>query len=361
MDRVAPDKQRPLSLFPHVKFERYLGEAKMETKICTGCGVEKEVSEFYKDKHRKSGLMSICKTCHSNNRKIKYKETKKELKENGYLKITEKKCSICGVIKQTSDFFVDSGSKDGFNKSCRQCISEYKKSKKDYYKEYGVKYRIKNKDKISDKNKNFYAINKDEINEKAREKYKENKVAVSNKQKVYYRENWDAIREKAKIRDSSPAPFGTFAHKLTIEEESIVGESGLLMCRCSKCREYFCPSYSSVINRILSLDGKQQGECRLYCSDNCKASCTIFNTKWLPRVLTKANLRCHQNTNRKMLIQLQFDEYGYNFCEVYGEEMKASKLTLHHNHMVVFHPKEADNMAHQILVCKKHHTHEDCK
>jgi hypothetical protein len=35
----------------------------METKICTKCGKEKEVSEFYKDNNQKSGLRPDCKDC----------------------------------------------------------------------------------------------------------------------------------------------------------------------------------------------------------------------------------------------------------------------------------------------------------
>ncbi len=32
-------------------------------KVCTQCGVEKELSEFYKDKTRKDGLRRWCKDC----------------------------------------------------------------------------------------------------------------------------------------------------------------------------------------------------------------------------------------------------------------------------------------------------------
>ena len=35
------------------------------TKVCTKCGIEKPLSEFYKDKYQKSGYTSHCKACHT--------------------------------------------------------------------------------------------------------------------------------------------------------------------------------------------------------------------------------------------------------------------------------------------------------
>jgi hypothetical protein len=49
----------------------------------------------------------------------------------------------------------------------------------------------------------------------------------------------------------------------------------------------------------------------------------------------------------------QLDKYGHNFCEKCGA--KTEKLDLHHSIMVAINYKEADNMAHQILLCKKCH------
>jgi hypothetical protein len=70
----------------------------MITKICTKCGIEKEVSEFYKDFGAKSGLYSHCKECHkliiNNYRKLnkekikeqdkKYRETHLDYQANYY-------------------------------------------------------------------------------------------------------------------------------------------------------------------------------------------------------------------------------------------------------------------------------------
>jgi hypothetical protein len=44
----------------------------MRVKKCTKCGIEKPVSDFYRDAHRKDGLFSWCKSCWSVKTKAKY-------------------------------------------------------------------------------------------------------------------------------------------------------------------------------------------------------------------------------------------------------------------------------------------------
>ena len=41
----------------------------MKTKVCTKCGVEKPLDQFYKDKRLKSGVHSECKVCHESMRR----------------------------------------------------------------------------------------------------------------------------------------------------------------------------------------------------------------------------------------------------------------------------------------------------
>ena len=47
----------------------------MKSKVCTKCGEEKAISEFYKRNDRKCGVISKCKACSSNDTKI-YRRTK---------------------------------------------------------------------------------------------------------------------------------------------------------------------------------------------------------------------------------------------------------------------------------------------
>ncbi|MFB6467662.1 hypothetical protein ACE38V_12800 [Cytobacillus sp. Hz8] len=59
------------------------------TKVCTNCGIEKEVSEKYfaRDKRSKYGFKSTCKECNKIYRKQHYQDHKKDIREkqNKYL------------------------------------------------------------------------------------------------------------------------------------------------------------------------------------------------------------------------------------------------------------------------------------
>lgn len=47
-----------------------------------------------------------------------------------------KKCSSCGKLKDESEFYHNKSSKDGLTHQCKQCMSEYRASKREHYKEY---------------------------------------------------------------------------------------------------------------------------------------------------------------------------------------------------------------------------------
>lgn len=49
------------------------------SKICRVCDVNKQISEYHKDKSRKDGIRSICKECSSNKNKKYYKDNKVKL------------------------------------------------------------------------------------------------------------------------------------------------------------------------------------------------------------------------------------------------------------------------------------------
>jgi hypothetical protein len=105
-----------------------------------------------------------------------------------------------------------------------------------------------------------------------------------------------------------------------------------------------------------------RGECRLYRSDECKQKCDIYNAKILPKSQRDKfkQARCNQKTNRKALLDLQMDEFGFTFCEVCGKPFPRKQLIIHHNIPVGDDISEADNMGHQIIVCRSHHQHNGC-
>ncbi len=55
----------------------------MDSKICSKCHVEKSINEFSKRKNRKSGLISHCKECDSNQSKKYSINNPEKVKERG--------------------------------------------------------------------------------------------------------------------------------------------------------------------------------------------------------------------------------------------------------------------------------------
>lgn len=47
-----------------------------------------------------------------------------------------KRCSNCGIEKEDSEFYKYKSSKDGLTHQCKQCMSEYRASKREYYRNY---------------------------------------------------------------------------------------------------------------------------------------------------------------------------------------------------------------------------------
>ncbi|MDP3442503.1 MAG: hypothetical protein Q8T08_06530, partial [Ignavibacteria bacterium] len=89
-------------------------------KTCTKCGIEKPLSEYYKNRNFKSGLHSRCKDC------IKaYKKTQvviyKIKNTSSIVKLTEKKCYYCGENKPSNHFYKNTSKYDGLHSECKEC------------------------------------------------------------------------------------------------------------------------------------------------------------------------------------------------------------------------------------------------
>lgn len=119
-------------------------------KKCNHCKIEKEFTEFYKNKNEKDGVDKRCKFCSKIYSK-KYREKFKEIP-------LYKNCKICLIYKDKDSFHKRSTSKDGLYDICKNCRKPITK-----------KYNIENKDKIKQsndkwRNKNPNYKNKPNIN-----------------------------------------------------------------------------------------------------------------------------------------------------------------------------------------------------
>lgn len=118
-------------------------------KICKGCNITKDFSEFDKNKKMKDGYLNFCKEClfikHKDKRGLYYKKNKDKIKL--YLEDNKDK-----IKERSKKYHIE------YYKEKRDKIIEYQKEYRDKNidakKEYEREYRSKNKDKRSIYNKN---------------------------------------------------------------------------------------------------------------------------------------------------------------------------------------------------------------
>jgi hypothetical protein len=102
----------------------------MQTKICSKCEIEKEISEFHNDSRKKDGHYSACKKCVIS-RVRNYADNNKEK-----IRLSNK----------------------NYRESHKEKIIKYREDNKDYYKEYNKKYLPE-----------YYRANKEEFLDNQRE------------------------------------------------------------------------------------------------------------------------------------------------------------------------------------------------
>ena len=99
-------------------------------KTCSKCKVEKDESEFYKDKNKKDGVKPNCKSCEKV-RKIK------DVIPDGY-----SKCTKCGAVKEDVEFPKNRG-------QCKTCRAAYKAT---YNEDNKAEIKVKNAIRYEDNN-----------------------------------------------------------------------------------------------------------------------------------------------------------------------------------------------------------------
>lgn len=118
-------------------------------KQCTKCGEIKDSSCFVKDPSKKDGLYSSCKDCYKKNYSPnKYKETRKKYKEENREELLRKKCE----------------KRIEFREENLQKLKEYHKNNKEKEKAY----REKNRDRLNAVSALWALFNKDKRSEALR-------------------------------------------------------------------------------------------------------------------------------------------------------------------------------------------------
>jgi hypothetical protein len=74
-----------------------------------------------------------------------------------------KKCTKCGEIKNTCEFYKNSKSKDGLKTWCKTCHLEDSRKREKNYNEKRREYRLKNREEYRENKKKYYNDNKEKI------------------------------------------------------------------------------------------------------------------------------------------------------------------------------------------------------
>ena len=122
-------------------------------------------------------------------------------------------------------------------------------------------------------------------------------------------------------------------------------DKNILEVKCAYCGKWYTPTIQNICDRIGALNNSNSMyEGRLYCSDECKQECPIFNQRKYPKGFKQATSREVQPELRQMV--LKRDNYTCQKC--------GSKKFLHCHHVegIRWEPLESADIDKCITLCK---------
>ena len=271
-----------------------------------------------------------------------------------------KKCSKCGEEKDISEFRNNNRSKDKKDYFCKLCRRErdnnYRKNNKDKIKKTRKEYREKNKDKIKEYKKEYREKNKDKIKEYKKEWYENNKDKIKEARYNLYQKNKDKEKDKAIIYNNTPILYNStlkVRQEIKLYEEVKESDDGYLMCKCTYCGEWYKPTILSLQSRLSAINGTGSGgECRLYCSNNCKNDCPSYRQHLYFRDQKPATSREVQPELRQMVFER--DNWTCQKCNTYKDDLQVG-LHCHHIEGIQWEPIESADLDICITYCKNCH------
>ena len=134
----------------------------MDKKKCSKCKELKDRSEFWKNKNKKDGLHSYCRSCCKEGQDRRKREIKKLNEGRDIRKETLIKfCRGCNTEKSSNEFHINREVPDGLDNRCKVCRKLQRANHKDWYTEYSKKYWEENKEREKEKWQVYYANNYD--------------------------------------------------------------------------------------------------------------------------------------------------------------------------------------------------------
>lgn len=195
-----------------------------ETKVCTKCGVEKQLNEFYKDKLTNDGFMRFCKQCNKEYCRKRYNDNKEKIAERNKQRYNENKEKFAERNKQR---YIKNREK------MLEYAKQYRNNNKEKLYELNKQYRNNNKESLVERKKQYYNKNIDKILKNHSQYYNDNKEKALKYRKQYVISNPEKIREFNRNRRAREknAPGKNTRHD--IAQLLVLQKSKCAVCRCS--------------------------------------------------------------------------------------------------------------------------------
>jgi len=180
----------------------------MQSKTCSKCKVEKDVTEFHKSKKEPCGYKSRCKSCRNQdnrNRRL-FNKVKKELTsikvQDPRMNPIERECKTCNEVKPLDSFNKSNRHKLGRMYECKACRNKIALKRKECSKtrekdnEANRKWKQNNPEKVKASNKRYRIKNSENIKEKSKEYRRLNPEKRKETLRKYHENNRDKVAER---------------------------------------------------------------------------------------------------------------------------------------------------------------------
>lgn len=128
-------------------------------------------------------------------------------------------------------------------------------------------------------------------------------------------------------------------------------DENIIEVKCTYCGKWYVPKMTDIVYRIKALNGKYTNgtEYRLYCSDECKKECPIYNKHFYST--EESNTKQYSREVQPELRQMVFERDDYMCQKCFSIE----SLHCHHIEGIRWEPLESCDIDKCITYCKKCH------
>ena len=145
--------------------------------------------------------------------------------------------------------------------------------------------------------------------------------------------------------------YDTYSDRLGLYEDIRKQKNTeILEAKCAYCGRWYMPKNITVRNRLDSINNLNKGECRLYCSENCKQACPTYGRRDYPKGFKHTTSREVSSYLRQMV--LERDNWT---CQICGKTIAECQLHCHHMDPVAQNPMFQNDMDSCITLCKGCH------